>query len=265
LKVLASTFGLGLSMHSNSHLGISRMAMAQAAAATPPLSYACDTHYPWQSEEDEVLIGGRVPIEGGRVRIPDRPGLGVELDPDRLARARGRYARIPFRRRDDEADVSPVALQRKTSPKVYVQLSGSAGREGDLLHAEISAKSLNQALPNVKGKKVDFKEGAVDPKAKPEQAKERVPIEVVEPDEPKNRRFVEFELAGPLPDKVGVYTYTLDWEAKGFKSRAYKVCCEGKGSCHRACGCRSFFGVGSSNFLRPTRTAVIRSRPSSKR
>jgi glucarate dehydratase len=105
LGKVCKTFGLGLSMHSNSHLGVSLMAMAHAAAATPHLTYACDTHYPWQSEDDEVVKGGRVPIVKGSVRISDRPGLGVELDPDRLARGRDRYARCAYRRRDDEAEM----------------------------------------------------------------------------------------------------------------------------------------------------------------
>jgi glucarate dehydratase len=105
LGTLCRTFGLGLSMHSNSHLGISLMAMAHAAAATPQLTYACDTHYPWAHAEDEVVEGGRVPIRDGGVYIPDRPGLGVTLDHDRLARARERYARCPYRRRDDQAEM----------------------------------------------------------------------------------------------------------------------------------------------------------------
>jgi glucarate dehydratase len=105
LARVCRTFHLGLSMHSNSHLGISLMAMAHAAAASPHLTYACDTHYPWQREEDEIVSGGRVPIRDGSVFVPDRPGLGVELDPDRLARGRERYARCSYRRRDDEAEM----------------------------------------------------------------------------------------------------------------------------------------------------------------
>ncbi len=105
LARLCKTFDLGLSMHSNSHLGVSLMAMAHGAAATPHLTYACDTHYPWQSSEDEVVAGGRIPIVGGYVRIPERPGLGVELDYDQLARGRERYAKCPYRRRDDEAEM----------------------------------------------------------------------------------------------------------------------------------------------------------------
>ena len=105
LARLAKTFGLGLSMHSNTHLGVSLMGMAHVAAATPHLTYACDTHYPWQSAEDEVVLGGRVPIVNGCVRITEKPGLGVELDYDQLARGCERYARSAYRKRDDEAEM----------------------------------------------------------------------------------------------------------------------------------------------------------------
>lgn len=105
LSKVCRTFDIGLSMHSNSHLGVSLMAMAHAAAAAPHLTYACDTHYPWQSADDEVVAGGRVPFVNGAVRIPDRPGLGVDLDHDQLARGRERYARLPYRRRDDEEEM----------------------------------------------------------------------------------------------------------------------------------------------------------------
>ena len=105
LGKLCQTFGLGLSMHSNSHLGVSLMAMAHAAAATPRLTYACDTHYPWQSADDEVVAGGRIPIVNGNVRIPGKPGLGIELDQDQLARGRERYRTCAYRKRDDEAEM----------------------------------------------------------------------------------------------------------------------------------------------------------------
>ena len=105
LACLAKTFGIGLSMHSNTHLGVSLMAMAHVAAATPHLTYACDTHYPWQSAQDEIVLGGRVPIVNGCVRIPDKPGLGVELDYDQLARGRERYKKCAYHKRDDEAEM----------------------------------------------------------------------------------------------------------------------------------------------------------------
>jgi glucarate dehydratase len=102
---VCDTFGLGLSMHSNSHLGISLMAMAHVAAATPLLQYACDTHYPWQKASDEIVEGGRIPIVDGAVHVPELPGLGVTIDQDQLARAAERYARIPYRKRDDTAEM----------------------------------------------------------------------------------------------------------------------------------------------------------------
>jgi glucarate dehydratase len=105
LSHLCDVLGMGLSMHSNSHLGVSLMAMTHVAAASPHLTYACDTHYPWQTAQDEVVVGGRIPFHDGAVRIPDKPGLGVELDYDQLARGCERYRKIPYRKRDDEAEM----------------------------------------------------------------------------------------------------------------------------------------------------------------
>ncbi|HEY7306171.1 MAG TPA: enolase C-terminal domain-like protein [Bryobacteraceae bacterium] len=105
LSHLCSVLNMGLSMHSNSHLGVSLMAMTHVAAACPNLTFACDTHYPWQTERDEVVAGGRIPFVEGCVAIPDRPGLGVELDYDQVARGEERYAKVPFRKRDDAAEM----------------------------------------------------------------------------------------------------------------------------------------------------------------
>ncbi len=96
-------FGIGLSMHSNSHLGISLMAMTHLAASVQHLSYACDTHYPWQS--DEILLGGRVPITGGCVHLTNRPGLGVELDRAKLAELHDAFLACRIRTRNDVAQM----------------------------------------------------------------------------------------------------------------------------------------------------------------
>jgi glucarate dehydratase len=99
LSVLCETFGMGLSMHSNSHLGISLAAMVHVAAATPHLSYACDTHWPWKTED--VIVPGVLEFRDGAVAVPSGPGLGVELDDDALARGHENYLRCGLTARDD--------------------------------------------------------------------------------------------------------------------------------------------------------------------
>lgn len=99
LSGLCNTFGRGLSMHSNSHLGISLAAMVHLGAALPEVPYALDTHYPWQS--DEVIMGGRIKFVEGAVEVPQGPGLGVELDRDALARLHQNYLKCGLTKRDD--------------------------------------------------------------------------------------------------------------------------------------------------------------------
>lgn len=99
LARMCALWDLGMSMHSNSHLGISLMAMTHVAAAIPNLSYACDTHYPWQDED--IVRGGRIAFEQGCVRVPTKPGLGVELDRDALATLHNQYLSCGIRNRDD--------------------------------------------------------------------------------------------------------------------------------------------------------------------
>ena len=99
LSRLCQTFDMGLSMHSNSHLGISLIAMTHLAASVPHLSYACDTHYPWQDEE--IVQGGRLKFENGSLRVPRGPGLGVTIDREALARLHDNYLHCGIRNRDD--------------------------------------------------------------------------------------------------------------------------------------------------------------------
>lgn len=103
---IADTFGMGLSMHSNSHLGISLAAMTHLAAATPNLTYACDTHYPWKTED--LVKPGVLEFKNGSVRVPDGPGLGVELDEDALGRLHEQYLACGVRDREDTAYMRSV-------------------------------------------------------------------------------------------------------------------------------------------------------------
>jgi glucarate dehydratase len=100
LGTVCEMLGLGLSMHSNSHLGISLAAMTHLAAATPNLTYACDTHYPWNAEDD-IVRPGALRFVDGSVPVPPGPGLGVELDPDALDRAHRAYVDSDRQVRDD--------------------------------------------------------------------------------------------------------------------------------------------------------------------
>lgn len=96
---ITDTFGMGLSMHSNSHLGVSLAAMVHLAAATPNLTYACDTHYPWKSQD--VVAPGVLDFVDGAVAVPTGPGLGVTLDRDRLGELHEQYLSCGVRRRED--------------------------------------------------------------------------------------------------------------------------------------------------------------------
>jgi glucarate dehydratase len=103
LTAVCETFGRDLSMHSNSHLGISLAAMVHLGAAIPTMKYALDTHYPWQS--DEVIIGGRLKFEEGSVAVPTEPGLGVELDRVALPKLHQNYLKCGLTKRDDEPEM----------------------------------------------------------------------------------------------------------------------------------------------------------------
>ncbi|WP_275571977.1 glucarate dehydratase family protein [Mycolicibacterium vanbaalenii] len=99
LAGICDTFGLGLSMHSNSHLGISLAAMVHLAGATPNLTCACDTHWPWKTED--VVKDGALAFVDGAVPVPTSPGLGVEIDDDALDALHEQYVRCGIRDRDD--------------------------------------------------------------------------------------------------------------------------------------------------------------------
>jgi glucarate dehydratase len=73
--------------------------LTHVAASIPNLTYACDTHYPWQ--EEEVVKGGRIAFDNGAVRVPKTPGLGVELDRGKLAELNEQYRGCGVRNRDD--------------------------------------------------------------------------------------------------------------------------------------------------------------------
>ena len=114
LASICETFSRGLSMHSNSHLGISLAAMVHLGAAIPKMEFALDTHYPWQS--DEIIMGGRFVFEEGSVQVPSGPGLGVELDRTALAKLNQNYILCGLTKRNDEIEMQKVNPGWKFKP-----------------------------------------------------------------------------------------------------------------------------------------------------
>jgi glucarate dehydratase len=102
LGVACTEAGLGVAMHSNSHLGLSLAAMTHAAAAMPGLGHSCDTHYPWNLSDD-FLVPGSIAITDGAVVVPTAPGLGVDISRDTVDRLHAQYVRSGRTVRDDTA------------------------------------------------------------------------------------------------------------------------------------------------------------------
>ncbi len=98
---LCETFNLGMSMHSNTHFGISLMAMTHVAAATRALTFDADTHYPWLDAKDEIVEGGKIAFDDGGLSLPDAPGLGIEVDRNALQRQHELFNSVVYRDRDD--------------------------------------------------------------------------------------------------------------------------------------------------------------------
>ena len=93
------TLGWGVGQHSNSHLGITMAAMIHLGAAVPNMLYASDTHYPWNP--DDIIKGPMFKIKDGYLDVPKGPGLGVELDEDKVAKYAEAYQQQRGHARDD--------------------------------------------------------------------------------------------------------------------------------------------------------------------
>lgn len=91
--------GLTWGSHSNSHFDISLAMMTHVAAAAPGAITAIDTHWIWQ--DGQHLTRHPFKIENGALALPDRPGLGVELDLDAVERASELYRAKGLGARDD--------------------------------------------------------------------------------------------------------------------------------------------------------------------
>jgi glucarate dehydratase len=89
---VCETFQLGVAVHSSGELGIQLATMLHLGAVLPNLTFAADAHY--HHLTDDVIAGGPFSYTEGRIRVPDEPGLGVRLDPDKLAEYAELYRRL---------------------------------------------------------------------------------------------------------------------------------------------------------------------------
>ncbi|MEK8079132.1 enolase C-terminal domain-like protein [Pseudomonas sp. XK-1] len=100
LAQMCEEFGLTWGSHSNNHFDISLAMFTHAAAAAPGRITAIDTHWIWQ-EGQERLTREPLQIIGGQVQVPQKPGLGIEPDMDRIMLAHELYQQVAGAARDD--------------------------------------------------------------------------------------------------------------------------------------------------------------------
>ena len=96
---MCADFGLTWGSHSNNHFDISLAMFTHVAAAAPGRVTAIDTHWIWQ--DGQHLTREPLKIVGGKVAVPQKPGLGVELDWDALEQAHAHYQEKGLGARDD--------------------------------------------------------------------------------------------------------------------------------------------------------------------
>ena len=80
--VVCEKFQRGISVHSSGELGIQLATMLHLGASLPNLTFAADAHY--HHLRDDILVGGKMKYVDGKIALPTGPGLGVELDRDKL-------------------------------------------------------------------------------------------------------------------------------------------------------------------------------------
>ncbi|WP_029533797.1 glucarate dehydratase [Pseudomonas asplenii] len=97
-------WGLTWGSHSNNHFDISLAMFTHVAAAAPGEITAIDTHWIWQ--DGQGLTREPLQIVDGFIQVPQKPGLGIELDMDAVARAHECYRNMGLGARDDS-----VAMQ----------------------------------------------------------------------------------------------------------------------------------------------------------
>ncbi len=99
VSVMCRDNGLTWGSHSNNHFDISLAMVTHVAAAAVGAITAIDTHWIWQ--DGQQLTRNPLQIKDGAIAVPERPGLGVDLDLDAIERAHELYQSKGLGARDD--------------------------------------------------------------------------------------------------------------------------------------------------------------------
>ena len=99
---LCDDWGLTWGCHSNNHFDISLAMFTHVGAAAPGKPTAIDTHWIWQ-EGNQRLTKEPLQIVNGKIKVPEKPGLGVDVDMDQIHRAHALHKTLPTGARNDAA------------------------------------------------------------------------------------------------------------------------------------------------------------------
>jgi len=108
-------WGLTWGSHSNNHFDISLAMFTHVAAAAPGKVTAIDTHWIWQ--DGQRLTREPFQIVNGAVELPERPGLGIEIDEQRIEAAHDLYRKLGLDDRDDRASMQYLVPGWTFDPK----------------------------------------------------------------------------------------------------------------------------------------------------
>jgi glucarate dehydratase len=108
-------WGLTWGSHSNNHFDVSLAMFTQVAAAAPGSVTAIDTHWIWQ--DGQRLTKDPLKISDGKLAVPGKPGLGIELDMDKVEAAYRLYEQAALGARDDAIAMQFLKAKWKFDPK----------------------------------------------------------------------------------------------------------------------------------------------------
>jgi len=108
-------WGLTWGSHSNNHFDVSLAMFTHVAAAAPGNVTAIDTHWIWQ--DGQRLTKDPLRIQSGRLTVPERPGLGIELDMGQVDAAHRLYQQAGLGARDDAIAMQYLRPNWKFDPK----------------------------------------------------------------------------------------------------------------------------------------------------